>query len=141
MANEATIRTRLEVKVANLDYRSTPVQFEADVQSAKPKGPTPGNVLIPVDGTDIDLSELDTPGLCRIMNVDGTNYVQFGIWDGSTFFPLGEVLPGETYVLRLARNLGEEYGTGTGTTGAAINKLRFKADTAAVNVIVDAFNR
>ncbi len=73
------------------------------------------------------------------MNQDSTNFVEFGIWDGTSFYPVGRLLAGESYVLRLSPNLGEEYGTGTGTTGEGINTLRFKADTASVNVLVEAF--
>jgi len=55
------------------------------------------------------------------------------------FDPFGKILPGETYVVRLSSNFGEQYaGTGTGTT-AATNTLRFKANTASVNVVVEVF--
>lgn len=139
MADEASIRCSLQIINSPLEYGSKPTQFNADVSGIK--GPSPGAVAVSTAGTDIDLSELTTPGLCRIMNLDATNYVEFGIWDpeGSKFYPLGEILAGETYVLRLSRNLQEEFGTGTGTTGDDTNRLRFKADTAAVDVLVEAF--
>lgn len=139
MADEATIRSSLLVRCDTLNYQSYPTSFQADV--AGEKGPTPGAITVTTEGTSVDLSELTTPGLCRIMNLDATNYATYGIWDpeNDTFFPLGELLPGETYVLRLSRDLQEEFGTGTGTTGADTNRLRFKADTASVVVLVEAF--
>lgn len=139
MANEAIIRTSLQITKGNLEYRSQPTLFYADV--AGTKGPVPGCIEVSTVGTNVDFGELTQPALCRIHNLDASNFVEYGVWDpeGSTFYPLGELLAGDTYVLRLSRNLQEEYGTGTGTTGADTNRLRFKADTAAVNVVVEAF--
>jgi hypothetical protein len=139
MANEATIISQLQVVKGNRQYTSLPNTFRATVTGSG--GPTPGDVEIAVEGTDIDFSAITTPGLCRMLNTDSTNFVTYGIWDGVSFYPLGEILPGETYVLRLSRNLGEEYGVGTGTSGAAINTLRFKADTDPVRVTVEAFEK
>lgn len=139
MTNEANIQTSLRVQVGNLKYHSQPTQFNADMSAAK--GPTPGSFLAALEGTDVDLSELTTPGLCRIMNLDTTNYVEVGIFDGVSFYPLMELLPGESFVIRLARNLNEEYGTGTGTTGDAVNTLRIKARTATCQVLVEAFEK
>lgn len=150
MADEAQIRSSMEIKKGKIDYRSLPSAFLANVTGTK--GPTPGAVTVTVFGTAIDLSELTTPGLCRIMNIDATNYVEYGIRDPETetFYPFGEILPGESYILRLSRNLAfEYYGTGTGTgtgtgpdtgdVGAETNVLWFRANTASVNVVVEAF--
>lgn len=144
MANEATIQTSLIIRktsgsITQIDYLSRPQTFNADVTGAK--GPTPGAISVSTSGTDLDLSELTTPGLCRISNQDATNYVEYGIYDSSSarFFPLGELLPGESYILRLSRNVGEEYYSTTGTDAG--NSVRFKADTAAVVVLVEAFEK
>lgn len=139
MANEARINSSLQIKTGNLDYQSRPTAFQATVTGAK--GPTPGAIAVSTAGTDVDLSELSTPGLCFITNIDSTNYVTYGIWDGATFYPLGELLPGECYVLRLSRSLTQEYGTGTGTTGTNINRLRLKANGATANIRVEAFEK
>lgn len=147
MADEATIRSSLQIRkddgagLVQLDYRSQPTAFQADVTGVL--GPTPGAFVATTAGTDVDLTELTTPGLCRISNLDATNYVTVGIWDpeGNTFYPADEVLPGESYVKRLARDIEEEYGTGAGTTGANTNRLRIKANTAACNVLVEAFEK
>lgn len=140
MSNEAQIRCSLSIRTGSIHYASQPTAFTADV--AGRKGPAPGAFTVSTAGTDADLSELTAPGLCRIQNLDATNYVTFGIWepDASLFYPLGELLPGETYVLRLSRDLGEQYTSVTGT-GVANNKLRFKADTASVVVLLEAFSR
>ncbi len=124
MANEARVTSQLHIAKGNLKYDSAqPATYMADVTVGK--GPSPGALLIATAGTDIDLSELATPALCVITNLDTTNFLEYGIWDGATFHELGEVQPGEFYVLRLSRNL----------TG-----LRLKADTAACEAIVEAFD-
>jgi hypothetical protein len=68
------------------------------------------------------------------MNLDSTNYVEVGVLVGATFYPMLELLPGETYVVRLSRNL--QYGpTGTAHT----QDLHLRANTASVKVLVEAF--
>lgn len=138
MANEAQIRASLNVKIGNLDYRSSPTSFNATASVAK--GPTPGGLTISTLGENIDLSELTTPGLCRIHNLSPTYYVQYGIYDVTLgeFFPLGELLPGEFTIFRLSRVLGRQYiGTGTGVTGQT--SLRLRSIDGECNVVVDAF--
>ena len=138
MASEATIRCTLQIRKGNLNYYSQPSGFNATVTGTK--GPTPGAITVSTEGTDVDLSELTTPGLCRLMNLDSTNSVKYGIWEPetSTFYPLGMILPGESFILRLATDLGQQYFTGTGTTGP-VNNLRFQAENASCNVLVEAF--
>ena len=144
MANEATIRTSLSVKkmsgaLSLIDYDSRPQGFQADVTGTK--GPAVGAVTALTTGTDLVLTELTTPGLCRIANQDATNYVEVGIKDASTgrFYPLMELMPGESYVIRLSRNVGEEYYSTTGTdTG---NTIHLKANTDSVVVLVEVFEK
>lgn len=137
--NEASIRTSLQINVGNLEYRSSPTQFLADVSGSS--APTPGKVTATLAGTDIDISLLTTPGLCWIQNLDPDNYVTLGLWDGVSFFPIMEWLAGENFVNRLSRVLSEEQGTGTGTITADVNTLRLKADTAPCECIVDIFEK
>lgn len=146
MADEATINCSLQIRKVDsttnltlIDYQSRPSRFLADVNGTK--GPSPGSLTIPVGGEAIDLGEFVTPGLCRIMNMDPTNYVEYGIWDPilDIFYPFGELLPGEITVFRFSRNIQEEYsGTGTGTTGPD-NRFFMKANTADCVVLVEAF--
>lgn len=140
MTNEATIRASLAVIQGNVNFRSNPQSFTADVTGSA--GPGPGLVSATAAGVDIDLSAFTTPAFCVLRNLDQTNFVEYGIWDGVSFYPLGEIQPGEFYIIRLARNLTREYGTGTGTTGTAINRLRVKTNnnsSAAANVVAEVF--
>lgn len=144
MADEASVRSSLNIDKGNVSYRSNPTRFLADV--GVEAGPSPGKITVTQEGVDVDLSEVTTPGgFCWVQNQDtvssSTNFVEAGIWDGSTFYPLMELLQGEAYVFRLARNLTEEYGTGTGTTGASVNTFRLKSYNASVPVTVHAFSK
>lgn len=140
--NEITIRSALQIINGNLAY-STPSQYAGFTASmANAYGPTPGATLISPNGTDIDLSKLTTlGGVCQFANQDSLNWVEYGIWDTVTlvFYPLGQLLPGESFVLRLSPNLRkEEVGTGT-VPATGITTLRFKSNNQPVWVLVDAF--
>lgn len=140
MANEATLNYNLSIRNGNLFYRSGQTTFRIDVDGAK--GPSPGALTVSLLGTDVDLSELSTPGLCIIRNLDDTNFVEVGIYDGQEFYPLMEVLPGESYPLRLSRFLGTSIGSsesGTGTYDFGTYRLRIKAVGAPCDVSVEAF--
>lgn len=140
MANEIQVRSSLQVNNGNLRYQSQPTAFTA-TQNGGAKGPTPGMLSVSTTGTDVDLSQLSTPGVCRIMNLDDTNYIEWGIHDGSLFHPIGEALPGESYVIRFSRNLGEEESVpGTGTT-AVLNAFYLRANTGTCQVLVEAFEQ
>lgn len=142
MSREATVNCGLLIRKGSLAYQSTPSAFTADV--AGTKGPSPGAITVTTAGTDVDLSQLSQPGLCWLQNLEppGGNFVEYGVRDPATsgFYPLGELLPGEGFVLRLSRNLEEEYypSTGTGTTGPT-KRLHLKANGASVDVRCDAF--
>lgn len=140
MSNEAQVVSSLVVRAGKIIYNQ-PHSFTADMTGRK--GPVPGAMAVSTTGTDVDFSQLTTPALCRLCNLSETNYVEFGIADPETgrFYPLGEILPGESYVLRLSRNLQEEYstGTGTGSVGPNTNRLRLRANAAECNVQVEAF--
>ena len=142
MASEITVRTSLEINGTVLKARPQPTSFIADM--SEQRGPTPGLVAVTVSGVNVDLSALTAPGMCRIMNLDATSWVEYGVYDPETtkFYPLGEVGPGETYVLRLSRHIGVELGpTGTGTSGPTTNRLRIKGLSAACDVVVEAFGK
>lgn len=137
MAGEAQLRSSLSIRKGNQVYQSAPTYFTADVDGVG--GPTPGLIRVPTTGVEIDLSALTTPGLCRLQNIDSTNYVTIGVYDGSRFFPVLELKAGESYPLRLSRHLNAEYvGTGTGTN-SDINKLWAVANTASIYLLVEAF--
>ena len=142
MADEAVVHSSLQIQASSgtLNYRSNPSAFIADVDGSK--GPTPGAITVAITGTSISLAELTTPGFCRVQNLDdtdSTNYVLLGIYDGASFFPLMELLPGEFFVFRLWREFGSEF-VGTGTP-ADNNVLRAMAVGGAVDLLVEAFER
>lgn len=132
MANEITVRSSITINKNNLQFR-WPFQgsFQDDLNSGK--GPSPGYLDIPTTGRDIYFTELTNPSWCIFANLenDNGNYFEYGIYDVQTriFFPLGEVGPGQVMVLKLSRNLMEEYSqSGTGTTEPQ-NYLRVRAGT------------
>jgi hypothetical protein len=139
MASEATLRVSLTIKKGNLTYSSQPAGYNADVSGTF--GPTPSAVHVPTAGVDVDLSALTAPGLCRVMNLDDTNYVQLGTRDpdSNRFYPLMRLLPGESFVFRLDPDVGSEYsGAGTGTAGTN-NPVHLRAANAACVVLFEAF--
>jgi hypothetical protein len=151
MSNEAQIQISMNIDKQDdtgvLHYRAYPTQFAADVDGNC--GPTPGAIQVSKYGTDVDLSQLTTPGLCRLTNQDADFWVEYGINEPDTtkFYPLGELLPGEFFIIRLSRQLGSEYlttGTGTGVSGSSDNKLRFRAEgdaTRTCSVLIEAFEK
>ncbi len=137
MSNEARVQISLYITKGNLRYQSQPTSYAANVSTAK--GPTPGVLAVPTSGVDVSFAQLNYPGLCWIQNLDNTNYVEWGVHDGTLFHPVGRLLPGELTCFRLSANLGEEESaTGTGTTGP-VNTFFLKANLATCEVRVDAF--
>ena len=140
MAGQATIITSLQINSGRIQYQNGGTSFVAVVTGSK--GPVPGAVTVPMEGIDIDFSQLIQPGLCRIMNLDLSNPVHYGIWDPLTlrFYALGKLLPGESYILRLSEYIGETVNplSGTGTVGMGTT-LRFVPTVAPLDVLVEAF--
>ncbi len=146
MASEITVTSSLGILKGNLQYQSKPTSFKADMGGTS--GPTPGAFTVTTTGTACDLSKIQVyGGLCRIQNLDATNFVEYGLKDVSgggsgSFYPLGELLPGETYTLRLSRNILAEYNiTGTGTSPRNFDQFFFKANGASCQVLVEAFDK
>lgn len=139
MADKATIQSSLRIQSGGLDYRSYPTSYQSDVSGSK--GPTPGAITATIDGNNIDLSELTTPGWCEIRNLDQTNFIEVGLWDESVgeFHPFIEVGPEEHQIIKISRNFGESYAvTGTGTVDSDI-EMRVRANTASCEVYIGAF--
>ncbi len=142
MSNEIRVQSSLQVRKGELDYSSRPTSFNANMAGSR--GPTPGMVMCSPTGTDIDLTQLAVlGGVCRIQNLDPTNYIECGPYDPNvtTYLPFIELLPGESYPLRLSRFLGSEMGNvpGTGTTGSSV-RLRIKGVGGTCPVLVEAFD-
>lgn len=140
MANEANIQANLRIRKDNITYSSNPGSFRADVDEGT--GPVPGELVVTAAGKDVDLSGITTPGLCRMQNRSATEFVTVGIHDGASFFPMLELLPGESYIMRLYRDLGVEFtGTGTGTP-SDVNTLHLKVTgSTSARVLVEVFGK
>jgi hypothetical protein len=144
MANEARVSSGLQIRktsgsITLVDYLSRPSAFTADVTAVS--GPVPGGITVTTNGTDVDLSGLTNPGLCRVANLSAVNSLRLGVWnpDQSEFYPVMKIKPGEFYVFRLDPDINEEFsGTGTGLTGQQ-NTLRLKAENAPVEALFEAF--
>jgi hypothetical protein len=159
LSDEAQVRVSLQIKIGETDYRSNPTVFKADVGAIG--GPAPGTVKATTSGTQIDFTGgtggggvVGNPSLCHLRNLGpsdgsaavGSDTVDVGIYDPETlkFFPIIELLTGESYIVRLSRNLSEELGTGTGTgtVGPDTNTLMLKAQGSnELLVAVEAFER
>jgi len=130
MANEIQIRSSIRIRNGAQDYNPQPTTFSAD-QSVQ-GGPTPGQITIGVLGyEDVDLSELATPGVIRIQNMDTAEVIQYGV--DTLYF--GEVLPEEFYILRLSRYFRQQ-ASGTGTAGVGALRIWGAVGT---KVVVEAF--
>lgn len=140
MANEITIQANLQVRLGNLDFVGRPGSFRDTMDDVG--GPTPGTLVVTTTGTDISLAQLTNPGWILLQNLDDTNYVEFGLHDGSLFHPIAELPPGLSCgPFKISRNFGEEHTLpGTGTTGV-VNTLYLRANTATCMVKVEAFER
>ena len=134
MAGTATITGQLKINNAGQFYQSLPSSFQASI--AGTGGPSPGQVTATTAGTDITLSQVGVGGMCRIQNLDPTNFVTVGIYDPTTttFYPVDDILPGEFYTRRLSSLLG-----GVLPAGLTNKTLRVVANTASCKVLVEAF--
>ena len=147
MSNEATLSFSVSIRKADasgnvqLEYRNAPTSFRMDVSGAV--GSAPGAILVTTAGVNVDLSVFTTPALCLFFNLGDSYRYDGGIWDPDTskFFPLFEVAPHTFWPLCLSRNLFEEYGTGTGTSGTGNNTLRLKAIGGSTYARMDAFEQ
>lgn len=118
MANEIRVLASLTLRNANQQFSNNPSSFTADMTGKG--GPTPGYLLASKFGTAVNLTQLTYPGgMCVITNVDADDTLIWGVYDldgtVGNFTPVGELLPGELCVFRLAREIGQQLGTGSGT--------------------------
>jgi len=52
----------------------------------------------------LDLGSVATSGFAVFQNLDATNYVDFGVYTGGTFYPFMRLKAGESGMLRLSTN-------------------------------------
>jgi len=122
MANEISVSCSL--RVANGYLKSNLNSGSVNITQAVAKGPTPGTVNVGTSEEVISFAELTTLGLIQIVNLDTTNFVQFGPESSGAMVAAIRLNPGEPNQFRLE----------PGVT------YRAKADTAACNVQFSAFN-
>lgn len=134
MSLQATIRSSLIINdsVTGVAKYQSALSGFGPLPVAGQAGPTPGTVLCATGGTTISLAQLTAlGGWCEIENLDPTNYVTWGIFaGGSSFVPVGDLLPGEKALFRLAATL----------LGSS-NVLRIVANTAACQVLIAAVDK
>lgn len=129
MADEARISITFQVKKGNLDYVSRPNAYTADVSVGR--GPVPGAVDVTTSGTEVELPGLLAPGLVWVQNLDSTNAVEWGVWDGANFRRVGRLLAGEFCLFRFSSLLN--------ATGAS-DTFYMIAEGATCTVLVQAFD-
>lgn len=137
------VTSSLQIVQGNLNYQSLPSAFVPTVTFANgPNGPTPGAVTISVNGTDITFSQLTAMGgLCVLQNINSTSTIRVGARDKTSneFYPIMDLLPGESYVIRLSADLGKEE-LGTGTFSGSNSVLHCKAVGANAILSINAFD-
>lgn len=96
MANEITAALRLKyVKNGVSDQRTLSATVTVSGNNA--------NGGIQTIGTTeevIALGDVATPGYCRVLNTDATNYVEIGVKPSGTFYPCIKLKPAEVAVFR-----------------------------------------
>jgi hypothetical protein len=122
MANEISVSCSL--RVANGFLKSNLNTGSVNITQAVAKGPTPGTVNVGTSEEVISFAELTTLGIIQIINLDTTNFVQFGPESAGAMVAAIRLKPGEPNQFRLE----------PGVT------YRAKADTGACNVQFSAFN-
>lgn len=142
MPNTLQVRIGFNVRAGNVQFDGLPASFTVAMTGAN--GPTPGAVSVATTGTDIDLSQLTTPGWAFLGNIGGVGEAEvvWGIWDPelSTFETVGYLKPGQFQNHQFPPEFGWEFGVGTGTIGSKTNQLRFYSrGPGAAKVFVGAF--
>lgn len=122
MANE--MQSSCSLRVTNGHLKSNLNSGTVNITQAVAKGPTPGTVNVGTSEEVISFAELTTLGVIQIINLDTTNFVQFGPESAGAMVAAIRLKPGEPNQFRLE----------PGVT------YRAKADTAACNVQFMAFN-
>lgn len=96
MANEITVTQSLAVENGNHSHSDPPIAKQYDQTTAS--GTWIGAKSIGTGETTVSLSDLTTPGWCKMTNLDATNYVQWGF---STGVYGGRLEAGESALFRL----------------------------------------
>ena len=120
MADEITVVINATISKSPLKDSFRPGQIKYTLSGTK--GGNPGTVTIGTSEENISFGDV-SPGLVFILNLDSTNFVEFGKDDASTMKEIGKISAGKFAVFELA----------TGET------LRMKADTASVDCLIKGY--
>lgn len=122
MANEITLQFSGSLQNgAARDRLDIGGQLLIDQNAAGADG---GIVAVATAATTISFARLATPGVCFLLNLDATNFVEYGPDNAGSLVKLGKLKPGEFAVFRLAAEV----------------TLKAIADTAGCNVLAKCWN-
>lgn len=99
MSAEIKVVASLSCTKGNFTLPANSKQVSADQSGTG--GGVPGSVTATTGGVDIDATGVAALGWARLQNLDVTNWVEFGVKVGGTFYPVARLLPGEPVLLRL----------------------------------------
>lgn len=117
MANEITLSLGLQLVNGNLRAQFPQVSSQYTQTTS---GLSDQVLSIGTSEENVSFTDVTTPGLVVLHNLDSTNYVEYGMSDGGTMKTLGKLAAGDKHLIRLA----------------ASTTLRMKANTAACKVRV-----
>lgn len=148
MANEFDCQITMTVRGNNLAETYSERYLDSCDDVTTLKGPTPDYKTVSELGTEVDLSQLTTPGNCLIKNIEpvgSTLYFHWGVWDPETnkYYPVGELAAGQSAKFKFSRLFGNEFNTGTGTAAGtgATNTLKLYAVGGSCRATVKVFER
>lgn len=105
MANEITSTFSLSCSKGSLSFsRSFTKQISLSASAPNVAGGTQA-IATTAAGEAISLGDVATNGVAYFVNLDSANYVELGIQNGGTFYPLVRLNAGEGYPLRLSQGI------------------------------------
>lgn len=120
MANEFTYTVGLQLINGNLRAQFPQLSRQATQTTA---GMSDQVLAIGTSEENASFTDVTTPGLTVLHNLDTTNYVEYGQSDGGTMKKVGKLNAGDVHLLRLASGI----------------TLRLQANTASCKVRIMTF--
>lgn len=120
MPNEFTTTVGVTLTNGNLRVSFPQVSRQSNQTTA---GLSDQVLSIGTSEENVSFTDITTPGLCVLHNLDSTNYVEYGQSDGGTMKKVGKLAAGDVHLIRIAGSV----------------TLRMQANTAACKVRVMCF--
>jgi len=99
MANEITLRIRMQLSNGNLKEDANPGNLSVDQTT---QGSNGGVLIIGQAAEEtISFTDITSEGYLYLRNLDGTNYIKYGPDSGGSMVDFGKLKAGECAVLRL----------------------------------------